>query len=459
VSRTLTGIVKAGYSPHEQYTSDNRLQGPWSDLYALAGTLYRAVTGHPPEEATLRVDEDHMPPAAQAARKSGYRPGFLTAIDASLKVRHSERPRSVAQLRPMILGRKSQPRIGLGRIAGAFKVPSEAPQKTPSNASSRSGQPPRSHRQQPMPPPEQMSVRRWPAIAAAILAIMGGAYGGYEYTRWEPAASIELATAKKLADAAVAKKRVDDDQARLEARQQADIASAQKRVAEQRAREEADARAKQQADAAAKNLAEERARQGAEAKAKQVADADAARKKADEEAQAKREEAERSATEARRQAGVDKSKIEDPNRVAGETLNEQERATFVKKVQAALKQGKCYEGDINGSSDDAQNGLDRYVSTARRMGKERPGRIELAKATVSDFEDWLRDADNIKDGICLPSAGPKFNRPARERAVSHPPARERATEHSSPRQRAAETPSSRQRSAERTSPRPQPSYS
>ena len=55
MSRAMTGIVKAGYSPHEQYSSDSRLQGPWSDLYAFGGTLYRAVTGRPPEEATLRV--------------------------------------------------------------------------------------------------------------------------------------------------------------------------------------------------------------------------------------------------------------------------------------------------------------------------------------------------------------------------------------------------------------------
>src|ERR1700680_2644276 len=32
MSHALTGIVKSGYSPHEQYATDGRLQGTWTDI-------------------------------------------------------------------------------------------------------------------------------------------------------------------------------------------------------------------------------------------------------------------------------------------------------------------------------------------------------------------------------------------------------------------------------------------
>jgi serine/threonine protein kinase len=95
-------VVKAGYSPHEQYSSNGSRQGPWSDLHAFGGTLYRAVTGVPPKEALLRLEKDTMPSAIQAA-KGKYRPDFLAAIDTCLKVKHAERPQSVAQLRATLL--------------------------------------------------------------------------------------------------------------------------------------------------------------------------------------------------------------------------------------------------------------------------------------------------------------------------------------------------------------------
>src|SRR5262249_468748 len=97
--------------------------------------------------------------------------------------------------------------------------------------------------------------------------------------------------------------------------------------------------------------------------------------------------------------------------------NAEERATFVKRIQEVLKQSKCYEGAINGSSEDAQQSLDRYIKSAHQHGKDKPANIKLAKATASDFDSWLKQADPIKDGPCATA-------PEKEHTVSKPSRRE-----------------------------------
>jgi len=71
-----------------------------------------------------------------------------------------------------------------------------------------------------------------------------------------------------------------------------------------------------------------------------------------------------------------------------------------------LKRSRCWDGELNGRSDDAQDGLDKFVDTAKKRGRAKPSHIELAKATVGDFETWLKDADTLKGGLCVPVAKP-----------------------------------------------------
>ena len=101
-SRTMSALVKPGYSPYEQYAENGVRQGPWTDIYALAATLYHAVCGKRPPDAPSRVVKDELVPAREAA-VSAYRAGFLTAIDRALALDTTRRPQSIAAWRGDLL--------------------------------------------------------------------------------------------------------------------------------------------------------------------------------------------------------------------------------------------------------------------------------------------------------------------------------------------------------------------
>lgn len=103
-TRTLTNFVSPGYAPIEQYTSKSNSQGPWTDIYGLAATLYRVLGGTAPSNAIERGQEiaqdgeDGYVPARQCLADTAL-PPLLAAIDHGLAFNAKDRPATIASWR------------------------------------------------------------------------------------------------------------------------------------------------------------------------------------------------------------------------------------------------------------------------------------------------------------------------------------------------------------------------
>ena len=106
-TKSLTSIVSPGYAPFEQYYSKSDRQGPWTDIYSLAATMYRAVTGLMPmdaidrSEAILKAEKDAFI-SAQTLGAGKYSTQFLRAIDAGLQFSEKKRPQTVDEWRQQL---------------------------------------------------------------------------------------------------------------------------------------------------------------------------------------------------------------------------------------------------------------------------------------------------------------------------------------------------------------------
>ena len=106
-SRSMTGVVTAGYAPFEQYSTRGR-QGPWTDLYAIGATLYRCIAGQSPIESSERMaalTEGEPDPliAALEVGRGKYSEAFLRVIDWLLRPAAKDRPQSVAEVLEALL--------------------------------------------------------------------------------------------------------------------------------------------------------------------------------------------------------------------------------------------------------------------------------------------------------------------------------------------------------------------
>jgi serine/threonine protein kinase len=99
-TEALTVVLSHGYGPPEQYSRQSH-QGPWTDIYAMAGVLYRIVAGVVPPISLHRIKSDAMIPATFSG-EGRFSADFLGAIDLALNVEETKRPQSVGEWRALL---------------------------------------------------------------------------------------------------------------------------------------------------------------------------------------------------------------------------------------------------------------------------------------------------------------------------------------------------------------------
>ncbi len=218
-SRSVTSIVTPGYAPIEQYSSRGR-QGAWTDIYALGGVCYRALTGEIPDDATDRIRDDPLIPVSQrcAGRVNG---AFLSAIDAALAVNEEDRPQSVEDWR--------------AAIAADAKEGLAAPIE-PVVKRRMGGVAPSNKKEKERGRPKAKSKRFAVILAVVALLILGGIaiqeQAALEKKRQEEQAALEK---KRQEEQAALEKKRQEEQAALEKKRQEEQAALEKKRQEEQA--------------------------------------------------------------------------------------------------------------------------------------------------------------------------------------------------------------------------------
>jgi TPR repeat protein len=104
--QSFTSVFSRGYTPIEQYDTSEEQQGPWTDIYSLGATMYRAVSGVAPSDAVDRsralshgVADTYL--SAMEFAGGRYSNALLAAIDAALRFKRQDRPQTVSEWRAL----------------------------------------------------------------------------------------------------------------------------------------------------------------------------------------------------------------------------------------------------------------------------------------------------------------------------------------------------------------------
>lgn len=134
MSQALTTVLKPGYAPIEQYAEDgSMLQGAWTDIYAIGGVLYQAMSGRIPVQAVSRMMNDPLKPVSSLV-DGRFSANLCDVVMKCLSVMPEQRYQSIDELRTA-LGWEVTPQVSTIRYRSADPLPVPSAEATPSNAS------------------------------------------------------------------------------------------------------------------------------------------------------------------------------------------------------------------------------------------------------------------------------------------------------------------------------------
>ncbi len=329
-AHTLTILVAPGYAPFEQYHSSSESQGPWSDIYGLGATCYRAIAGIPPMDAITRSKgilgstREVLTPA-RTVGSGRYSAHLLAAIDHALEFAEKNRPQSVAEWRRELLGEAAS---SAAAPAAPERAAADASQRAAAAAAPSIATPP-------VPPPAAAQPAAVPQAAAPAPASPASRPG------WRGARAPIAWTVVGVAAGAIAiavflnyGKSERDTERRIEQIQK-QLDDAQRRLADGR---ELDQKTRDQLQALVEErqkLEEARLRQEEQARLAEQKKRDEEQRRQDEEARKRIEEKQRIAKEQQRKEEEARRRLEEQWREEAARREEAQRQAMLKPPEPA----------------------------------------------------------------------------------------------------------------------------
>ena len=163
-------VAKHGFSPIEQYSKSGKV-GPWTDIYAMAATIYYCCTGILPPPATDRTIDDTL--ACQPLLTQAQ---FGILADC-MRMHPQDRPQSMDTLLQMLTRPQGEAKAEPFNVVPEAEPPKPVePKKAPPKPAEPKVEPaaPKPQPLKPEPRPDAKPKRSFPAWWAAVVVVVLG---------------------------------------------------------------------------------------------------------------------------------------------------------------------------------------------------------------------------------------------------------------------------------------------